>query len=51
MTWRPDVPYICTNCETIYAEYVNGCPRCWRRGIRAGTVPAPTGEPSEGAAS
>lgn len=19
----------CVNCHTIYAEYVNGCPKCW----------------------
>ena len=21
--------HICVNCKTIYAEYVNGCPKCW----------------------
>ena len=24
-----DEHHICVNCHTVYAEYVNGCPRCW----------------------
>ena len=26
----------CETCGTVYAEYVNGCPRCWDAGIRSG---------------
>lgn len=22
----------CQRCNAIYAEYVNGCPKCWNRG-------------------
>jgi len=28
----------CEACGTIYAEYVNGCPKCWDKGLRAKVV-------------
>lgn len=26
---HPDLPHKCEGCGTVYAEYINGCPRCW----------------------
>jgi len=26
---KPDLPFVCEGCKTRYAEYINGCPRCW----------------------
>ena len=33
----------CETCETIYDEYINGCPHCSDEGIRSGVreVPGP----------
>lgn len=28
----------CVNCDAIYAEYVNGCPKCWANGERLSKV-------------
>lgn len=28
-------PWQCQTCGTGYAEYTNGCPVCWERGIRS----------------
>lgn len=40
------VEWICENCKTVYAEYVNGCPKCWhqRNGTRAKVVAVPIAE-------
>jgi predicted nucleic acid-binding Zn-ribbon protein len=40
--FEQDSPHICVNCETVYAEYVNGCPKCWEHGVRAKTVAVKT---------
>jgi hypothetical protein len=30
--------WICDTCGTSYAEYVNGCPRCWDKDILSKVV-------------
>jgi hypothetical protein len=36
-----DVKWICENpeCRTEYAEYVNGCPKCYEGNLNAGRMP------------
>ena len=31
-----EINWQCEACGTVYAEYVNGCPICWDRGLRVG---------------
>lgn len=30
------VIWACEGCQTVYGEYVNGCPKCWDTGLHLG---------------
>ena len=39
--------WICDGCKTVYAEYVNGCPKCWEQGLTFSVRAVPAAQPVE----